>query len=277
MSDRPEWNEVSSLLQNIYRCADKSSWYDGVAAAYDRVRPRYPASILAQMQEIVQLQPNRSILEIGAGPGIASLELAKLGAEMVCLEPSKSACQIARNKCVEYPQVQFIETTFEAWKSDRQFDEVVATTSFHWLNPATRERKIAAVLKDKGWLVLLWNTPPRPSEHLHQTLAEVYQTHAPELAQYEGLQVHCRNLKAIADEVVASGYFDNLIEWQQTSQVTYTIDDYLTLLSTLSPYIRLDAEQRSRLFSALRPTLQANQGDLVELSFLSLLQVARKN
>lgn len=63
MSDRQdEEGEVSKLLNNIYRCADKSRWYDGVAEAYDRARPRYPASILARMQEIARLQPDKSIL-----------------------------------------------------------------------------------------------------------------------------------------------------------------------------------------------------------------------
>lgn len=51
MSDFLEGNvDVSGLLKNIYRCGDKSSWYDSVASAYDRTRPRYPAQILARMQ-----------------------------------------------------------------------------------------------------------------------------------------------------------------------------------------------------------------------------------
>lgn len=278
MSDRLEWNEVSSLLRNIYRCADKSSWYDGVAAAYNRVRPRYPDSILARMQEVVKLQAGKSILEIGAGPGIASVELAKFGADTICLEPSQSACQIAKAKCAAYPNVEFVNTTFEAWEmGDRQFDAVIATTSFHWLNRETRNHKIAAALKDNGWLVLLWNTPPQPSYQTHQTLVEVYQTHAPELVKYEGHQDHRENIGSIANEVIESGYFGDLTAQQQICQVTYTIDDYITLLSTLSPYIRLEASQRSLLFTQLQQVLKSNHGDRLELSFLSLLQIARKS
>ena len=278
MSDRPEWNEVSSLLRNIYRCADKSSWYDEVAAAYDCVRPRYPDSILARMQEVVQLQSGKSILEIGAGPGIASVELAKFGADTICLEPSRSACRIAKAKCAAYPNVEFVNTTFEAWEiGDRQFDAVIATTSFHWLTPETRNHKTAATLKDNGWLVLLWNTPPQPSYQVHQTLAEIYQTHAPELVKYEGHYDHRQNLNAIASEVIESGYFRDLITQQQICYVTYTIDDYITLLSTLSPYIRLEASQRSLLFAQLQQVLKTNYGDRLKLSFLSLLQIARKS
>ena len=280
MSDREETEahrqnsnaEVSSLL-NIYRCADKSSWYDSVAEAYDRTRPRYPDEILSRMQEIAGLQPGKSVLEIGAGPGIASIELAKLGADTICLEPSPSACELARRKCAVYHNIEFVNTTFEAWDlGDRLFDVVVAATSYHWIAPEVRNRKIAAALKDGGLLVLLWNTPPQPSYQVHQTVTEVYLTHAPKLAKYEGYQQHQQNLSALGKETIESGYFRNLVTQQQICQITYTIDDYLTLLSTLSPYIRLDSSQRSFLFAELKRVLQLNYGDELELSYLSLLQ-----
>ena len=279
MSDRQDGEgEVSKLLNNIYRCADKSHWYDGVAEAYDRTRPRYPASILARMQEIAQLQPDRSIIEIGAGPGIATLELAKFGASTICLEPSLSACQLARAKCTGYSNVEFINTTFEAWDlGDRQFDAVIATTSFHWLDPAIRYWKTAAALKDNGLLVLLWNTPPQPSEEVHQTVANIYQTHAPKLAQYEGHQSHFKNLTAFGDEVLRSGYFQDLVTQQQITQVTHAIDDYLTLLSTLSPYIGLATQQRNLLLTELKSVLESNYGNELELSYLSLLQIASRS
>ena len=279
MSDRQDWDaEVSSLLKNIYSRADKSSWYDSVAEAYDRTRPRYPAEILARMQEIAQLQPNKSVLEIGAGPGIASIELAKLGAETICLEPSLSACELGRSKCAVYPNVEFVHTTFEDWNlGDRQFDAVIATTSFHWITPEIRNQKTAAALKDNGLLILLWNTPPQPSYQVHQTLAEIYLTHAPELAKYEEHQNHRQNLSAIANETMESGYFRDLITQQQIAQITYTVDNYLALLSTLSPYIRLDSPQRSLLFAELKRVLKLHYGDRLELSYLSLLQMAYKS
>ena len=276
MSDR-QWADVSSLLKNIYRCADKSSWYDAVAEAYDRTRPRYPAEILARMQEIARLRSGKSVLEIGSGPGIASVELAKLGAATICLEPSRSACELARRKCAVYPNVEFVNTTFEAWDlGDRQFDAVVATTSFHWLTPEARNQKTAAALKDDGLLILLWNTPPQPSYQVHQTLKEVYQTHAPELAKYEEHQSHRQNLAKIAEETIESGYH-NLITQEQISKITYTINDYLTLLSTLSPYIRLDSQQRNLLFTDLKRALKLNYGNELDLTYLSLLQIAHKS
>ncbi|MBE9046155.1 methyltransferase domain-containing protein [Pleurocapsales cyanobacterium LEGE 10410] len=277
MSDRQPWSaEVSSLLANIYRCADKSSWYSGVASAYDRTRPRYPAKILACMQEIAKLQPGKAILEIGAGPGIASVELAKLGAKLICLEPSLPACELAQRKCATYyPNVEFVNTTFEEYElGDRQFDAVIATTSFHWVTPEIRNQKTARALKNNGLLILLWNTPPQPSYEVHQSLTKAYQAYAPELAKYEEHQNHQKNLAKIGEAVIESGYFRDMLDEQIISTVTYSVDDYLTLLSTLSPYINLEPEQRSKLFAELKRILQPNYSGGLELSYLSLLQIA---
>jgi ubiquinone/menaquinone biosynthesis C-methylase UbiE len=271
--------DVSSLLKNIYRCADKSSWYDSVASAYDRTRPRYPPEILDSMQEIADLQPGKSVLEIGAGVGIATVELARLGARIVCVEPSQAACAIARDKCAAYGNVEVINTTFEEWKlGAEKFDLVVAATSFHWVTPETRYIKTAAALKDHGLLVLLWNTPPQLSYELYRSCQGIYQTHAPELSKYESHQEHQQNISKIAQKAIASGYFQDLITHQAIITVTYTVDDYLTLLSTLSPYIRMSSVLRQALFAKLKTELERslNQQNRLELSYLSLLQIAHK-
>jgi cyclopropane fatty-acyl-phospholipid synthase-like methyltransferase len=277
MSDRQaQKGDVSSLLNNIYRCANKSTWYDSVASAYDRTRPRYPAEILSRMQEIANLQPGKSVLEIGAGVGIATVELAQLGAKIVCLEPSKSACAITRDKCAAYGNVEVINTTFEEWELGKQkFDAVVAATSFHWVTPEVRYAKTAAALSDRGLLVLLWNTPPQPSYELYQSCQSIYQAHAPELNKYESHQDHQQNIGNIAQKAIASGYFQDLTTHQAIVTVNYTVDDYLTLLSTLSPYIRLASKQRDTLFSELKTVLK--RYEQMQLSYLSLLQIAHKS
>lgn len=58
--------------------------------------------------------------------------------------------------------------------------------------------------------------------------------------------------------------------------VTYSIDDYLTLLSTLSPYIALDSQQRTSLFAGLQTTLERHCGSTIQLSYLSGFHIAKK-
>ncbi len=279
MSDSEASNSnLSNILNNIYRCEDKNNWYSEVAQAYERTRPRYPAKILEHLQEIAQLHSSKVMLEIGTGSGIASVEFAKMGMQMICLEPSLPACRLAQQKCAAYPNVQFINTTFEEWElTNQKFDVVVATTSFHWLTPGIRTQKTAAALKEDGLLILLWNTPPQTSNEVYQALTDIYQTYAPELDKYETLANYQENLGKMGQEVIDSGYFKDLTEEYLISKVNYSIDDYLALLSTLSPYIRLQREQRDSLFAELRQILQLNFDNPLELTYLSLMQMAHKS
>ncbi|MGB6298998.1 MAG: class I SAM-dependent methyltransferase [Rivularia sp. (in: cyanobacteria)] len=82
--------------------------------------------------ELAKLRENTDILEIGCSPGTATTEFAKLGFSMVCLEPSQEACNLARQNCAGFPNVEIINTTFEEWQlQENAFNTVLAATSFH--------------------------------------------------------------------------------------------------------------------------------------------------
>jgi len=269
--------KVSGLLKNIYRCANKDSWYSNVAEAYDRTRPRYSDQLIAKVKDLVDLQPDKKILEIGCGPGIASLEFAKLGVQVIGLEPSLSACEIARRKCANYANVEFINSTFEdCTLTEKQFDAVIATTSFHWVTPEIRTKKSASILKNNGYLILLWNTPPELNAEARKSLTPAYQAHTLELISTESILDHRQNLAKFGQEIVDSGYFYNLETEAIILNVVYTVEEYLTLLTTLSSYIRLETSVRNNLLEKLRKILKSQYSDRLELSYLSMVQIARK-
>lgn len=196
---------------------------------------------------------------------------------MICLEPSYEASQLARQNCSQYPDVEIINTTFEEWELEpEKFDAVLAATALHWVSPEIRYSKAAAALKDNGSLILLWNTPPQPSYEVYRLLHEVYQIQAPSLARYEDIETHEQNLSGFAQNVLDSSKFKNLVSEQAICEVTYCIDDYLALLSTLSPYIKLDPQTQNSLFEGLGEVLAKNCGTSIQLSYLSVLQVAQK-
>lgn len=58
--------------------------------------------------------------------------------------------------------------------------------------------------------------------------------------------------------VIDSGQFKDLVSDQVMSEVTYTVNDYLALLNTYSPYLALDPQTREALFEGLRETIEQN-------------------
>jgi len=154
---------------------------------------------------------------------------------------------------------------------------VVAATSFHWVSSEVGYLKTAEALKTNGFLILLWNTPPQPNQEVYQKLLEpIYQIYAPDIKGYEAIATHQKNISGMGNKVIDSGKFQNLVSEELICEVTYEVDDYLALLSTLSPYIAMDSEQRYTLFTNLRKTLGDYHGDKIDLSYLSKIHVAQK-
>ncbi|MCU0543874.1 MAG: class I SAM-dependent methyltransferase [Oscillatoriaceae cyanobacterium Prado104] len=264
---------------NTYSADRRKNWYSEIAEAYNKTRPRYPQEIIDRAIELAALPPNARILEIGCGPGIATVPFAELGFSMLSLEPSQPAYQIARQNCAAYPSVKIQNITFEEWELEPEtFNAVLAATSFHWVSPGIRYQKTAAALQNKGALILLWNAGVLPSDEVYRVLHEVYQTHAPSLAEYHAKERVDRgkSIKEIGQNVIDSGLFDDLICEELVCEIAYSIDDYLALLATYSKYIELNEKQRSYLLASLRKALETNCINSIEASYISALQVAKK-
>ncbi|MGD2180858.1 class I SAM-dependent methyltransferase [Lusitaniella coriacea] len=275
MKDSEQTQSGYGKMAEIYRSAPRKTWYSSVADAYNRARPRYPEEFVRRATS--QLPSDAILLEIGCGPGTATTAFANFGFEMVCLEPSPEACQLARENCQPYPNVEIQNTTFEDWELEPQkFHGILAATSFHWVSPEIRHIKAANALKNRGSLILLWNTPPQPNAEIRQFLQEIYQHQVPSLVWWEEKATHEKNIEQLGQMVIDSGLFEDLATEQRICEATYSIDDYLALLSTLSQYIALEPQKRENLFDSLREAFVQNGIKTFPTSNLSVLQIAKK-
>lgn len=256
----------------------RKNWYSEVADAYNRGRPAYPQQLINRAVELAQLPKEAIILEVGCGPGTATTAFATLGFSMVCLEPSLAFCKLGRQNCGKYPNVEIINTSFEEWELEvEKFDAVLAANSFHWVSSDIKYQKAADALPKNASIILLWNTPPEPHREVFQLLNEVYRARVPFFALSEDIKSHKQNLGKFGENLIESGLFKNLVSEDLISEVTYSIDDYLALLSSLSPYIALEPQKRDFLFLGLRETLEKNCGNSIQTSYFSMVQIAQKS
>lgn len=101
----------------------------------------------------------------------------------------------------------------------------------------------------------------------------MYQAYAPSFVRYEGAKIQAEILRGFEREILDSNCFKDLVVEQTACEVTYSIDDYLKLLTTLR---RLEPQAKDLLFAGLRQKLE-KFGDSIQLSFLSAVQVAHKD
>jgi SAM-dependent methyltransferase len=248
----------------------RKNWYSPAAEAYNQVRPRYPEGLIQQVVEAAQLGANSNILEVGCGPATATVAFAPLGCSMVCLEPNPDFFRLAQQNCQAYPKVEIQNTSFEEWTTEvGQFDAVLAASSFHWISPEIGYPKAAHALKEKGSLILLWNKELQPSYEVCQSLSKIYQQYAPSLDRYEDRETQEAILRGLGQMALDSGQFKDLVAGTMVSEVTYSTDEYLMLLNTYSPYLKLDPQPKDALFAGLRNSIEHDFGGSLQLSYIS--------
>jgi SAM-dependent methyltransferase len=121
-----------------------------VAATYAAVRPGYPAAAVRW-----GLPPDaRVALDLGAGTGKLSEELAALGLIVHAVDPDERMLdELRRTVPAAYARTGSAE---EIPLPDASVDAVLVGHAFHWFGPAALG-EMARVLRPGGTVALLWN------------------------------------------------------------------------------------------------------------------------
>lgn len=255
----------------------RKNWYSPVAEAYDKFRPRYPQNLINRVVKLTQLSPQAKILEIGCGPGTATVDFAQFGFSMLCLEPNPDFYQLVQQNCQQYPNVEICNTSLEEYQlGTEKFDIVLAANAWHWIPPEVKYSKAANALKNNGYLVLLWNMTPEPKYEIYQVLKDVYQEYAPQSLRYEGREIQIGILQGFGKNILNSELFQDLISEHIPCEVTHNTDDYLMLLSTFSAYHMLEPQDKNALFEGLRDKINQNFGGRIQVFYESAFHIARK-
>ncbi len=127
----------------------------GDGSTYERGRPGYPDEALAMFAETFDLRAGKRVIDLGAGTGKFTRQLASLATDILAVEPSPSMrSELARN----LPGVELVDGTAESIPAaDASVDVIFVAQAFHWFDPDRALTEIARVLRPGGGLGLIWN------------------------------------------------------------------------------------------------------------------------
>jgi SAM-dependent methyltransferase len=237
--------------------------FDEDPVAYDRARPVAPDFVFDEVVGLAGLGPGSTVVEVGPGTGQATRPLAERGLRIVALEPGRRLAARARENLAGYPSVEVRGTSFEEWDSaGRPFDAVFACNSFHWVDPAVRFSKAAAVLSSEGRLVVM-TTPvvvPAGATRFWWDVQEDWA--AVGAATIDPAGKHPDLVGDLAQEVRASGLFTEPAVLRRGFDVALTAEQYAPNLSTQSAVKQLPADARRELLSRVRHRVMALGGNL---------------
>ena len=219
------------------------------AAAYDLLRPGYPAALA---DRLTSDRPH-AVLDVGCGTGIATRLFAERGCAVLGVEPDERMAAVVRSRGLPVETVRF-----EEWEPrGRVFDLVVCAQAWWWLDRAAALAKIVDVLPPGGRLGVFWNAGGREDD-LTLALRDVYERVAANAVREPMLPGGFS--PDVRHDVETDGRFraieSSRYEWERR----YKRDEWIAAASTFGDVIALPPEQRDDLLAAVGATIDVHGG-----------------
>lgn len=230
--------------------------FDVFAKTYHSVRPGYPAQLYVDIKELCGIGKESRLLEIGAGSGIATVELAKLGGCVVAIEPGSHLAAIAKKQTEGFKNVEIIEETFESFEFSDRFDAILAFTAYHWIDQGIGYQKVHDLLDGFGSLVLVWNSFFLSDSAVTAEVNRAYNEYLPETYPDESTVEEVNEgvlskLHRREQEVVQNLLFYTVGIRKYYTAYNYNAETYPKLLNTFPKIVEVPEEKRQRFFARI--------------------------
>jgi SAM-dependent methyltransferase len=253
--------------------------FDAAADSYAEARPPYPDAVFEEIGRVVP--PPASVLEIGPGPGVATLPMAQRGYRVLGVELGGNLARVAQERLAGFADVEIVRADFHEWDPERDgaYDLVLAASAWHWIDPAVGYPKARRALRRRGWLALMAQhaRPGRLGSRSRAFWDEtdtVYRRWAPALLARRGSSPQALNDQRA--EIRASGGFEAVERHVWRWRREFTADQHIGLLNTYSDHRTLPRRERERLFAAIKRLAIERFAGVVPREFQTILYLARR-
>ena len=125
---------------------------------YVKYRPSYPTEILQLFLDEMNLRKDSVVADIGAGTGISARLFLENGNQVFGVEPNKAMRKAAEEFLKDFSSFRIINGTAENTSLENEsVDFIVAAQAFHWFDGTKTRKEFKRILKDDGFVVLMWN------------------------------------------------------------------------------------------------------------------------
>ena len=125
---------------------------------YVRARPSYPEAFFDFLRSEIGLTADWAVADVGSGTGISAGPLLKNGNTVYGIEPNAPMRQAAERLLADDARFRSVDATAEATTlPDSSVDLVLAAQAFHWFDRPKARNEFARILRQGGWVLLVWN------------------------------------------------------------------------------------------------------------------------
>jgi SAM-dependent methyltransferase len=243
--------------------AVRAESFGAVAAHYERYRPG------PSLRAVDWVLPKHvdTVVDLGAGTGALTRLLIDRAEEVIAVEPDDRMRAVLTE---EVPGVRAVTGRGESVPiADGCVDAVLASSSWHWMDPVPTFREVGRILRSGGILGALWSGPDPEGSFMvqaHAVLAERSLDGADAVAGdgagesggtgLAGLVMGDVRRPASSLEIPPGVPFDQPEHEVFTWDVALNADELIGLLGTLSWIITMPEEMRSRVIAEARRLLR---------------------
>ena len=163
---------------------------------YIKYRPHYPKDLINFLNKEMGFNPEKVVADIGSGPGISSEHFIVNGNKVYAVEPNELMREGAEKIFEGSKNFMSVDGTAEdTTLQDKSIDLIIAGQAFHWFDKKKCRDEFVRILKEVGYVVLMWNLRDRKSSFMeeYENLLIKYGT------EYENLYQDDVDSKEIAD------------------------------------------------------------------------------
>lgn len=208
------------------------------------------------MERIIAASPDRDVLDVGIGTGIAARLFRSAGCRVLGLDIDERMADLGRRSGLEVEVAKF-----EDWgRAGRRFDAVVSGQAWHWVDPDLGAATAGEALRPGGRLALFWNVFQPPPD-LAGAFAAVYSRVLPALPvnlwARPPLDAYSRVFTRAADGIRHTGAFGDAEQWRFDWERSYTGDEWLDQVPTHGGHSHLPPTQLAELTAGIEAAIDA--------------------
>jgi SAM-dependent methyltransferase len=235
--------------------AQRAASFGGAAVHYERYRPGPPVEAV----EWILPRPARTVVDLGAGTGALTRLLVGRADEVVAVEPDDRMRAVLAEAV---PGARAVAGRGESIPlPDADADAVIASSSWHWMDPVATLTEVARVLVPGGTLAAVWSGPDREAPFLAQAQALLEggqgQSGLDEQSTEELTEAMNDPVTFTQGLEIPPGLpFEEPEHTAITWDVALNADELVGLLGTFSWVLLMEDEARTRLFETARRLLR---------------------
>jgi SAM-dependent methyltransferase len=247
---------------------------------YARYRLGYPETLIARTAALVGLKPGDAVMDLGCGPGLLAVPLAKLGFAAIAIDPEPdmvAACRTAAAEAGVRVEVRQ-GSSFDLPDGIGPFRLVAMGRSFHWMDRAATLKTLDGLVAANGALAFFDDDHPHTVENAwRRALRDLGDAYG------RGLAPHLQQARApgyrARESLLLDSAFPRIAGLSEIVRRTITADEIVGLafsLSTTSPERLGDKAQDFERALRARLAELSPDGTFTEIAELSAQVAGRK-